>query len=351
MSSENLPRRLLTMRAFNRINRELGTAGVTCARCAVAVAAAVHPDAIVQHEEWDQLNQNLPKPALTPADAGKVVEEWLEHGHLDWSACLARLYACDPAQLIRTLIRGAATHVDSAKAGSQLVVQPCLAGRVPEAGDAPADSGRASREKLDRLVEVMTAICGVPIRCPREAQIDLTEAAIGWALATLALHKDRGRCEEHLYALADAVHLAEPDQVEDLSNGACDPSARIHHSFADELNDITRASAEIVRRYEQFFHPPTAATTLQHVRRSQLEHIAPFRLARLIAGCVKLSQAIGDIGVRPEALTSVSENTSFVISTAVEIPLSILSAIETEKLTVERGVLVNPARGTHPWVW
>lgn len=351
MSPENRPRWLLTMSAFNRINCELGTAGVTCARCAVAVAAAVYPDAIVENEEWDQLNQNFPKPALTPADAGKTVEEWLKHGRLNWSTCLARLYACEPAQLIRTLIRGVATRDDTNTTGCQLVVQPLLASRLQEASVAPAGRGRAPRGKLDRLFEVLLAICSAPTRCPREAQIDLTEAAIGWALATLALHEDRDRCEQHFHALANAVHLTDPEQVEDLSSGACDRSARIHRNFADELSDIARSSVEIVGLYERFFHPPTAASVLQHVRRTHLEHIVPFKLARLIEGCVKLSQSIADIGSRPEALPSIAQNTNFVISSFVEIPPSILSAIETGKLTVERGVLVNPDRETRPWVW
>ena len=98
----NRLRRGLTNRSYDQICREVGSAGPGSALFAVAVAAAVYPNAKYGSEEWDQFNAMLGKPVVDPSTAAKIAEAWLDHQQMSWSTCVSRLYGCEPTELIQT---------------------------------------------------------------------------------------------------------------------------------------------------------------------------------------------------------------------------------------------------------
>jgi hypothetical protein len=99
----NRLRRGITNRSYEQICREIGSAGAGSALFAVAIAAAVYPNAKYGADQWDQFNAMLRKPVVDPSTAAKTAEAWLDHHQMNWSTCVSRLYGCDPTEMIQTV--------------------------------------------------------------------------------------------------------------------------------------------------------------------------------------------------------------------------------------------------------
>jgi len=75
----NRLRRGLTNRSYHQICREVGSAGGGSALFAVAIAAAVYPDAKYGSAEWDYFNSLLAKkPVIDSQTAAKIAEAWVD---------------------------------------------------------------------------------------------------------------------------------------------------------------------------------------------------------------------------------------------------------------------------------
>ncbi len=94
----NRLRRGLTNRAFHQISSEVGSFGPGSAMYAVAIAAAVYPDAIYDSEDWDQFNSVLPQPIVNQSTATGIAEAWIDRAEMSWDECLILLYGCDPTE-------------------------------------------------------------------------------------------------------------------------------------------------------------------------------------------------------------------------------------------------------------
>ena len=265
----NRARRGMTNRAFEQICREVGSAGAGSAMFAVAIAAAVYPDACYGSEDWDQFNSVLPKPIVNPTTAGKISEAWVDHHQMSWDACISKLYGRSPTALLEP---SAATtsdrYIDPSTMQSE--VGQKIAGQINRGLET-------SQNQRHRLTQVLDEF----VLYTRDFQLDLAEAAIVWAMAALASNKRRDECKSNLHAIADIMYVSTSDAEKTLSTSDRQQivvaATAVQQHLVAGVGEVLKDAFRTLREYEKENILRTSAELLQQVRRAYLEH-APTHL-------------------------------------------------------------------------
>lgn len=308
---------------------------------AVAVAAAVYPDAIYGSDQWDEFNSMLPAPVVDPSTAGKISEAWVHHHQMSWDACISRLYGCDPRELIespddRPSSEQSATEVNRVHASTMKT----------DAGRQIADRVNRHRETSETQLHRLTQVLNEYPFYTRNFQLNLADAAIVWAMAALASHERRDECKSNLHAISDIMYASTEDAERTLSESERQQvviaATAVHEHLTPEVGDVLRASVRILATFEKDNNLRMAAEILHQTRGTYLEHAPSHFLPHLIGHCFIMCGAIDAIDFGVGSHADLEESIENVVKSSSEASRAVLALVKTGALVVQDGIIMNP---------
>ncbi len=330
-------RRGLTNRAYEQICREVGSAGGGSALFAVAVAAAVYPNAVYGTEQWDQFNPMLPRPIVDPATAGKISEAWVDHRQMTWEACVSRLYGRDPTKLLDP-------PEDHQPATRSKRVDPSM--METEVGKRLAGQVNRGLEASDTRTHRLNQVLKEYLLFERNGQLDLAEAAIVWAMASLAMHPRRSECESNLHAFSDIMYTSTDDAEHTQSESerqlvVVSATAVLQH-LVPGVGQILNESQKRLAAIDKEHLVRMTAEMLHRLRYSYLEHAPTHLLPTLIGRCLIMCRGLDGLELGMNVQAELTESIQNVVRTVSDVIDAVMASIKCGELVVRDGAIVKP---------
>lgn len=319
---------------------------------AAAMAKAMYPNARFGTGRWDELCSKLPKSAVNPSLAKQIVKSWWKDYKETWQKCIYRLYDCEPAELEQALFTAPVSSPHDpppspAKAAVDSAAEIELESKLSEAMRGLAGRINRNLDTSDTQLHRLTQVLNEYFFYTRDFQLDLAEAAIIWAIASLASHERRAECESNLHALSDIMYVSTDDAGNTLNESEKTQivvaATAVWEYLTAAVGDILRESAQKIGTREEVLQ--TTAESLHQIRVAFLEHSPPDLLRDLIAHCFIMCKAsnVYELGMAGSE-TDVAEAIKNVFDSSSQVIRSVVDSVESGDLVVQDGVIVKPHR-------
>lgn len=229
----------------------------------------------------------------------------------------------------------------------------------PAVMDGPVDPstmttpvGREIAARVNRAIEVsdqnahrFLKVVNDYILYVDNAQIDLAETAIIWALAALAQHERRSECETHFYTFVDAMYAQTDDaqrnftesQREKMVAEAC----ALERSLLPAINEILPSSLKKLGTYDAKSFFRITAESLRSVRKNYLDHAPRVALRDLTVRCVILAETLDAYSLGLGSEQKVVAEAQLAIDSCHGIISTVHDAVDAGKLLVINGKITT----------
>jgi hypothetical protein len=340
----NRLRRGLTNRSFQAICEEFSSSGPMSGFLAVAIAQAAYPDAVYDAEGCDQFNSLLPRPIVTAKQAQGLSESWLDKRLISYDDCVSRIYGLGTTALIEKAFGSLDDQGESSSEPRSIDPGSMQSPEGREMAESFNSASAESQQRLDRTTAVLNEI----ILYERYMQLDLAEAAILLAIATLADVTDRDACETNFHAIVDMMFASTEPAEKTLDKAArealyADAAKKQTQELPRTQNAVRQALSSLDALDED--HPYRQLGHLLHIARvNYLEHTPGHFLPHLVHKCLFLSICLDGETFGADMALAIATGSTDLAETVSAITSAVKEQIEQGGLVVHDGRLLTSSQ-------